>query len=55
MSRVVLLENTWNFSPERQEKVVAFLEKGWGRVIYTGAYATIIIAIIVKYGNKLFA
>jgi uncharacterized membrane protein len=55
MSRVVLLENTWNFSPERQEKVVAFLEKGWGRVIYTGAYATIIIAIIVKYGNKLFS
>ena len=55
MSRVVLLENTWNFSPERQEKIVAFLDKGWGRVIYTGAYATIIIAIIVKYGNKLFS
>ena len=55
MSRVVLLENTWNFSPERQEKIIAFLDKGWGRVIYTGAYATIIIAIIVKYGNKLFS
>jgi len=55
MSRVVLLENSWNFSPERQEKIVAFLDKGWGRVIYTGAYATIMIAIILKYGNKLFS
>ena len=55
ITRVVLLENTWNFSPERQAKIVAFLDKGWGRVIYTGAYATIIIAIIVKYGNKLFS
>jgi uncharacterized membrane protein len=55
ITRVVLLENTWNFSPESQEKIVAFLDKGWGRVIYTGAYATIIIAIIVKYGNKLFS
>jgi len=55
ITRVVLLENTWNFSPERQAKIVAFLDKGWGRVVYTGAYATIIIAIIVKYGNKLFS
>ncbi len=55
MSRVVMLENTWNFAPERQEKIVVFLDKGWGRVIYTGAYATIIIAIILKYGNKLFS
>ena len=55
MSRVVMLENTWNFAPERQEKIVAFLDKGWGRVIYTGAYATITIAIILKYGNKLFS
>jgi uncharacterized membrane protein len=55
ITRVVLLENTWNFAPERQVKIVAFLDKGWGRVIYTGAYATIIIAIIVKYGNKLFS
>ena len=55
ITRVVLLENTWNFSPERQEKIVAFSDKGWGRVIYTGAYASIIIAIFVKYGNKLFS
>jgi hypothetical protein len=49
------LENTWSFSPERQERIVGFLDKGWGRVIYTGAFATITIAIIVKYGNKLFS
>jgi uncharacterized membrane protein len=55
LTRVVLLENTWNFAPERQVKIVAFLGKGWGRVIYTGAFATITIAIIVKYGNKLFS
>jgi hypothetical protein len=52
---VVLLENSWNFAPERQEKVGAFLDKGWGRVIYTGAFASIVIAIFLKYGNELFA
>ena len=55
ITRVVLLENTWNFSEVRQEKIIAFLDKGWGRVIYTGAYATIIMAIILKYGNKLLS
>ena len=55
ISRVVLLENIWSFAPERQEKIVAFLDKGWGRVIYTGAYASIIIAIFLKYGNTLFS
>ena len=55
ISRVVLLENSWNFAPERQEKIVAFLDKGWGRVIYTGAYASIFIVILVQYGNKLFS
>lgn len=55
ITRVVLLENIWNFSEERQEKIVSFLNKGWGRVIYTGAYATIIIAIFLKYGNTLFS
>ena len=54
ISRIVFLENVWNFSLERQEKIVAFLEKGWGRVIYTGSYATIAIVIFVKYGNRLF-
>lgn len=54
ISRIVFLENSWNFSLERQEKIVAFLEKGWGRVIYTGSYAAIAIVIFVKYGNRLF-
>lgn len=54
ISRIVFLENSWNFSPERQEKIIAFLEKGWGRVIYTGSYAAIAIVIFVKYGNRLF-
>jgi uncharacterized membrane protein len=54
ISRVVLLENSWNFAPERQEKIVAFLERGWGRVIYTGSYATITIVIFAKYGSQLF-
>jgi hypothetical protein len=54
ISRVVLLENVWNFAPERQEKIVAFLERGWGRVFYTGSYATITIVIFLKYGYELF-
>ena len=54
ISRIVLLENSWNFTPERQERIVAFLERGWGRVIYTGSYATIIIVIFAKYGSQLF-
>jgi len=55
ITRVSLLENIWSFAPERQEKIVAFLERGWGRVIYTGAYASIIIAIFLKYGSTLFS
>lgn len=55
ITRVALLENIWSFNPERQEKIVAFLDHGWGRVIYTGAYASIIIAIFLKYGNTLLS
>lgn len=55
ITRIALLENIWSFTPERQEKIVTFLDKGWGRVIYTGAYASIIIAILLKYGNTLFS
>jgi uncharacterized membrane protein len=55
ITRVSLLENIWSFAPERQERIVAFLERGWGRVIYTGAYASIIIAIFLKYGSTLFS
>lgn len=54
ISRVVLLENSWNFAPGRQEKIVAFLDRGWGRVIYTGSYVSIIMVILLKYGNELF-
>ena len=54
ITRVVLLENSWNFAPERQEKIVAFLERGWGRVMYAGSYTTITIVIFVKYGSELF-
>jgi hypothetical protein len=49
----VLLENVWNFAPDRQEKIVSFLEKGWGRVLYTMTYAVMILAIFLKYGNEL--
>jgi uncharacterized membrane protein len=54
ITRVVLLENSWNFAPERQEKIVSFLERGWGRVFYAGSYATITIVIFAKYGSQLF-
>ena len=54
ITRVVLLENSWNFAPERQEKIVSFLERGWGRVFYVGSYATITIVIFAKYGSQLF-
>jgi len=54
ITRVVLLENSWNFTPERQAKIVSFLERGWGRVIYAGSYATITIVIFAKYGSQLF-
>jgi uncharacterized membrane protein len=53
ITRVVLLENVWNFAPDRQEKIVSFLEKGWGRVLYTMTYAVMILAIFLKYGNEL--
>lgn len=53
ITRVVLLENVWSFAPDRQEKFVSFLEKGWGRVLYTMTYAVMILAIFLKYGNEL--
>jgi hypothetical protein len=54
ITRVVLLENVWDFAPERQEKIVAFLERGWGRVFYVGSYATITMVIFLKYRYELF-
>ena len=53
ISRIAILENIWNFSPVRQEKFVTFLNRGWGRVVYTMIYAILILAIYFKYGSEL--
>lgn len=55
LTRINLMENTWGFSDERYEKIVRFLERGWGRVLYTAIYAILALAIIIKYGNVIFA
>jgi uncharacterized membrane protein len=55
ITRVVILENVWNFSEERHQKLVNILDRGWGRVIYTLAYAVLILGIYFKYGQDLFA
>ena len=54
MSRIVIMENVWNLSESTYEKAVNFLEKGWGRVIYSAIYSFLAIAIILKYGNQIF-
>jgi len=51
MTRINLLENTWGLSAKRHAQVVDFLERGWGRVIYTVVYAVLILAIYFKYGK----
>ena len=55
ITRIVILENVWNFSEEFQGKLVNFLDRGWGRVLYTVTYAVLILAIYFKYGQDLFA
>lgn len=55
ISRIVLMENTWNFSEERHAKIVDFLERGWGRVLYTLTYAVLILAIYFKYGQDIIS
>lgn len=55
ITRVALLENIWNFSEERHQKFVDFLDRGWGRVIYTVTYAVLILAIYFKYGQDLLS
>lgn len=55
ITRIVILENVWNFSEERHQKFVNLLDRGWGRVIYTVTYAVLILAIYFKYGQDLFA
>jgi uncharacterized membrane protein len=54
MSRIVIMENVWNLSESTYENAVNFLEKGWGRVIYSAIYSFLAIAIILKYGNQIF-
>ena len=54
MSRIVIMENVWNLSDSTHEKAINFLEKGWGRVIYSAIYSFLAIAIILKYGNQIF-
>jgi uncharacterized membrane protein len=51
MSRINVMENTWGLSEERQERLVGFLNKGWGRVAYTFIYCFLAIAIVYKYGK----
>lgn len=55
MSRINIMENTWGLSPERHQKLVDFLDRGWGRVIYTLTYAVLILAIYFKYGQDLLS
>lgn len=55
ITRIALLENIWNFSESRQEKIVNFLNRGWGRVIYTLTYAVLILAIYFKYGQEILS
>jgi uncharacterized membrane protein len=55
ITRIAIFENVWSFSPERHEKLVEFLDRGWGRVIYTVTYAVLILAIYFKYGQDLLA
>ena len=54
MTRINLVENTWNLSEANYTKVMNFLDRGWGRVIYSAIYTFLAIAIILKYGNQIF-
>lgn len=51
MTRINVMENTWNSSPAFQEKSVNFLNRGWGRVAYTFIYFVLALAILLKYGK----
>lgn len=54
MTRINIMENTWNLSEATHTKWVNFLERGWGRIIYTLIYAVLALAIVYKYGEKIF-
>lgn len=55
ITRIALLENIWNFSESRHQKIVDLIERGWGRVLYTVTYAALILAIYFKYGQELLS
>ncbi len=55
ITRIVLMENIWNLSDERHQRIVNFLDRGWGRVIYTLTYAVLILAIYFKYGQEIIS
>jgi uncharacterized membrane protein len=55
ITHVAIMENIWSLSIERHEKLVDFLDRGWGRVIYTVTYAVLILAIYFKYGQEILA
>jgi uncharacterized membrane protein len=55
ITRIVLLENIWNFSEERHQKIVDLINRGWGRVLYTVTYAVLILAIYFKYGQEILS
>jgi uncharacterized membrane protein len=55
ITRVAVMENIWSFSPERHQKLVDFLDRGWGRVLYTVTYAVLILAIYFKYGQEILS
>ncbi|CAN2182966.1 COG4243 Predicted membrane protein [Candidatus Nanopelagicaceae bacterium] len=55
ITRVAILENIWNLSEARQQKLINLLDRGWGRVIYTFTYAVLILGIYFKYGQDLFS
>ena len=51
MLRINLRENTFNKSPESQEKVINFLDRGWDHVIVAAVYTIILVSIFFKYGK----
>ena len=53
ISRINIMENTWGLSEERHESLVNFLNRGWGRVLYTFTYSFLALSIFLKYGTKL--
>jgi uncharacterized membrane protein len=55
ITRIALMENIWNISEERHQKIVDLLDRGWGRVLYTVTYAVLILAIYFKYGQELIS